>query len=80
KHLDGMTAGHETNRQKIDSRLDYPDNHVEVDNRLVWFLGGLDKRYDDGNTFYVYLTFNGAPLNLLLSSHLTGQARNKEHY
>ncbi len=56
KHLDGMTAGHETNRQKIDSRLDYPDNHVEVDNRLVWFLGGLDKRYDDGNTFYVYLT------------------------
>ena len=56
KHLDGMTAGHETNRRKISFRLDYPDQHVEVDNRLVWFLGGLDRRYADENTFYVYLT------------------------
>lgn len=55
-HIDGMSAGHETNRGKIDGRLDYPDNHIEVDNRLVWFLGGLDKRYDDSDTFYVYLT------------------------
>ena len=56
KHLDGMTAGHETNYGRIDFRLDYPDNHVEVDNRLAWFIGGLDKRYADDNTFYVYLT------------------------
>ncbi len=56
RHLDGMTAGHETNGGKIAFRLEYPDNHVEVDNRLVWFLGGLDHRYSDKNTFYVHLT------------------------
>lgn len=58
KYLDGMTAGHETNTRKISGRLDYPDNHVEVDNRLVWFLGGLDRRYGDSSTFYVHLTRN----------------------
>lgn len=56
KHLDDMTSGHETRTRKISGRLDYPDNHVEVDNRLAWFLGGLDKKYDDNSTFYVHLT------------------------
>lgn len=56
RHLDGMSAGHESNRGKISGRLDYPDHHVEVDNRLAWFLGGLDRRYADDKTFYVYLS------------------------
>ncbi len=54
--IDGMTSAHESNCGQILSRLDYPDNHIEVDNRLVWFLGGLDKRYQDRDTYYVYLT------------------------
>lgn len=53
--IDGMTAGHETHRGMVDGRLDYPDNHIESDNRLVWFLGSLDRLYDDADTFYVYL-------------------------
>lgn len=54
--LDGMTAGHETRAGLLSGRLDFPENHVEVDNRLVWFLGGLAGRYSEGDTFYVHLT------------------------
>lgn len=73
QHLDGMTAGHETNVRKISGRLDYPDNHVEVDNRLVWFLGGLGGRYDDDRTFYVHLTRNTEKVveSYLLRWHMT---------
>lgn len=53
--IDGMTAGHETHRGMLEGRLDYPDSHIESDNRLVWFLGSLDRLYDDADTFYVYL-------------------------
>lgn len=54
-HIHGMTAAHESRRARIEDRLDYPDNHVEVDNRLVWFLGSLDRRFRDEDTFYVVL-------------------------
>jgi hypothetical protein len=54
-HIEGMTAAHESRRGLLDGRLGYPDNHVEVDNRLVWFLGSLDRLYDDDQTFYVVL-------------------------
>src|SRR5262249_24420812 len=35
-------------------RLRYPDNHIEADNRLSWFLGTLEKEYGDA-AFYVHL-------------------------
>lgn len=73
RHLDGMSAAHESNGGKIAFRLEYPDNHVEVDNRLVWFLGGLDKRYKDEETFYVHLTRNADRVveSYLVRWHLT---------
>lgn len=55
-HIEGMTSGHEIHAGMINGRLEYPDNHIESDNRLVWFLGTLDHMYDDENTFYVHLT------------------------
>lgn len=55
EHLDGMTAAHESRRRMLENRLDYPDNHVEVDNRLAWFLGSLERLYSDEETFYVFL-------------------------
>ena len=55
EHIDGMTAAHESRRRMIENRLDYPDNHVEVDNRLAWFLGSLERLYSDDQTFYVFL-------------------------
>jgi len=38
-------------------RVAYPANHIEVDNRLGWFLGHLQSRYGD-DAYYVHLTRN----------------------
>jgi hypothetical protein len=35
-------------------RLEYPIDHIEIDNRLSWFLGKLDAKYKD-QAFYVHL-------------------------
>jgi hypothetical protein len=53
-HFTNYTAGHETNRAPGPARLDYPAGHIEVDNRLAWFLGGLEERYGD-DVFYLHL-------------------------
>lgn len=34
--------------------LNYPKNHIEVDNRLCWFLGALDEAFGK-DAFYVHL-------------------------
>lgn len=53
--LDGFNAAHESNATKLfDERLSYPDNHIEADNRLAWFLGALDEKYGD-SAYYVYI-------------------------
>lgn len=54
-HLENYTVGHETRMGEVGAkRLDYPEHHVEIDNRLAWFLGGLDQRYG-GGPLYVHL-------------------------
>jgi len=56
-HFDNFTAAHESRTRLLGAeRFDYPDHHIEVDNRLSWFLGELDRRFDDDETFYVHLT------------------------
>jgi hypothetical protein len=53
--LTNYTSGHETRSRLIgDDRLDYPDRHIEVDNRLSWFLGELDARFGE-DPLYVHL-------------------------
>ncbi|WP_208642033.1 hypothetical protein [Idiomarina ramblicola] len=52
------SSGHETRTSKIlDERMCYPQNHIEVDNRLSWLLGRLDKTYGN-DAFYVHLRRN----------------------
>lgn len=54
-HITNFTSGHETRSNRITGRLSYPDQHIEVDNRLSWFLGSLDRIF--GNApLYVHLT------------------------
>lgn len=54
-HADNFTAGHETRAHLYgDARLDYPEQHIEADNRLAWFLGRLHQRFPDAR--YVHLT------------------------
>lgn len=52
-HTTNFTCAHESRSSRAQNRLDYPDNHIEVDNRLSWFLGPLYRHYP--KDFYVWL-------------------------
>lgn len=54
-HILNFSSAHESRTQCIGSeRLTYPAQHIEIDNRLSWLLGRLDKTYGD-EAFYVHL-------------------------
>lgn len=54
-HIDNYTSAHESRSSLIcPEHFNYPLNHIEVDNRLSWFLGKLDDNYGD-DAFYVHL-------------------------
>jgi hypothetical protein len=57
-HASNFTAAHESRIDLIDGRLDYPDQHIEVDNRLAWMLGPLHAAHPDAR--YVHLTRDAA--------------------
>lgn len=55
KHVKNYTTAHESLSRKMGkNRLDYPEFHIEVDNRLSWILGRLDKKFGK-NAFYVHM-------------------------
>lgn len=54
-HIDNYTSGHESRAgHHGDARLEYPDNHIEADNRLSWMLGSLDRKFGT-DAFYLHL-------------------------
>jgi hypothetical protein len=54
-HIENYSCGHETLTHLIGpKRLEYPNWHIESDNRLSWFLGRLDEAFGD-KAFYVHL-------------------------
>lgn len=54
-HITNFSSAHESRARIIgDAHFQYPSNHIEIDNRLTWFLGRLDKIYGQ-NTYYVHL-------------------------
>ena len=56
QHISNYSSAHESCSTFIGKqRMNYPENHIEADNRLSWFLGRLDKKYGD-DAFYVHLT------------------------
>jgi hypothetical protein len=58
RHVTNFTAEHESRINLVGAaRLAYPDNHIEADNRLSWFLGRLDAAYGDRAT-YVHMMRN----------------------
>jgi hypothetical protein len=55
RHISNYTTGHETRVGLVgEARLAYPDQHIEIDNRLAWFLGRLERTFGD-EAFYVHL-------------------------
>lgn len=56
KKLTNFTASHESKSHLNGAqRFNFPDQHIEADNRLVWDLGRLDQHYGK-DAFYVHLT------------------------
>ena len=57
-HASNFTSAHESRVGCIGAeRLHYPAGHIEVDNRLSWFLGRLEAAYGN-DAFYVHLKRN----------------------
>jgi len=55
EHIMNYTSSHESKAHLFGyKRFEFPDNHIEIDNRLSWFLGDLDKKYGD-DAYYVHL-------------------------
>lgn len=55
QHIENYSAGHETRSGFIgEQRLNYPQSHIEADNRLTWFLGRLNQRFGN-DAYYVHL-------------------------
>ena len=61
RHIQNFTSAHESRIHLLGpERLAYPEQHIEADNRLCWFLGALDEGYGD-NAFYVHLSREREP-------------------
>ncbi|RKZ56366.1 MAG: hypothetical protein DRQ44_16760 [Gammaproteobacteria bacterium] len=58
QHITNYSSAHESLSSKTGAqRFNYPDRHIEADNRLSWLLGRLDKQFPK-EVFYVHLTRN----------------------
>ena len=58
QHITNFSSAHESRCHMLGAdRFAYPENHIEADNRLAWFLGKLDHYYGD-NAVYVHLKRN----------------------
>jgi hypothetical protein len=55
EHISNFSSAHESRTKLLGkARFDYPNNHIEADNRLSCFLGRLERHYGD-NAVYVHL-------------------------
>ena len=55
EHITNYTAAHESRVHLTgDMRIDYPDNHIEADNRLSWLLGRIDRKFGT-DAHYIHL-------------------------
>ena len=58
KFITNYSSGHETRAGAIgDERLSFIDRHIEIDNRLAWYLGRLHTKYGK-DAYYVHLQRN----------------------
>ena len=71
-HIKNFTCAHESRSGMLGAdRFDYPENHIEADNRLSWLLGRLDETYGD-NAVYVHLKRNGSDTALSFTKRYSG--------
>ena len=54
--LDNFSVGHESQVKRLGAeRFQFPDQHIEIDNRLIWQLGNLQQHIGN-QAMYVHLT------------------------
>lgn len=74
EYITNYTVGHESRCREIgDSRFGYPDNHIEIDNRLAFHLGSLDKVYGN-NAKYIHLKRDRNKTALSFSKKISGDS------
>lgn len=75
QHATNFTAGHESQARSWGvKRFQYPDQHIEADNRLSWQLGSL-LRENGEEALYVHLTRDrNNVVNSFLSRYITPQS------
>jgi len=57
-HITNFSCAHESRAGILgEEHFDYPENHIEADNRLSWLLGRLERAYGD-DAIYVHLKRN----------------------
>lgn len=55
EHISNFTCSHESQVSiPYGKRFQFPDQHIEIDNRLIWQLGGLESHIGN-DARYVYL-------------------------
>jgi len=55
-HLTNYTSAHESRAARLgNERFNYPDFHIEADNRLCWFFGEMSQRFSGDDVLYVHL-------------------------
>lgn len=55
QHITNYTSAHESRVGILSTKkLDYPDSHIEIDNRLIWFSHQLNAKYGD-TAKYIHL-------------------------
>lgn len=71
-HISNYSSSHESRSGCIGaSRFLYPQNHIEVDNRLSWLLGRLDKVYGN-DAYYVHLKRDDIKVAISFSKRYSG--------
>ena len=60
QHISNFTVSHESQVELLGAkRFRFPDQHIEIDNRIIWQLGSLEQ-YIGNQAFYVHLTRESA--------------------
>lgn len=71
-HITNYTSAHESRSHKLlGDRFLYPNNHIEIDNRLSWLLGRLDNWFGD-EAAYIHLYRNIEDTSLSFAKNYDG--------
>jgi hypothetical protein len=55
-HLTNYSSAHESRAARLgDERFNFPQFHIEADNRLIWFHGEMSKRFNGEDVLYIHL-------------------------